>query len=109
MSRLPNAWQLAQAPPPEPEAEEEFLNPPAVDPSEELAAVDDPMEPEADRINVNEASKLLLVSLPGIGPKSANDIIKHRPYTSVDEMIEKASLTRLDEADIAIITNSVTF
>lgn len=104
---LPNAWRLKnretrrsvpRSPLP--------LTPPAVDPSEELAAVD---EPQADLINVNEASKADLVSLPGIGPASADAIIRNRPYESVEEMIEKASLTRLDENDVAIITNSVSF
>lgn len=79
---------------------------PAVDPSEEL---EDVVEPQAELINVNEAAKADLVALPGIGPASADAIIRNRPYSSVEEMIQKASLTRLDENDIAIITNSVSF
>ncbi|MEL6263872.1 MAG: helix-hairpin-helix domain-containing protein [Cyanobacteria bacterium J06626_6] len=60
-------------------------------------------------INVNTAAKSELVSLPGIGPASADAIIDSRPHESVQGMIESANLTRLDETDVDIITNSVGF
>jgi competence protein ComEA len=40
-------------------------------------------------INVNTASQKELESLWGIGPVYAQNIIEHRPYSSVEELLEK--------------------
>ena len=43
-------------------------------------------------ININTASQKELESLWGIGPVYAQNIIEHRPYSKVDELIEKKIL-----------------
>ncbi|MEM9152304.1 MAG: helix-hairpin-helix domain-containing protein [Cyanobacteria bacterium P01_F01_bin.3] len=106
MSRLPNAWHLTTVkaePPAEPAEDTGLADAPL------SAEADEPTAPNPDLININEASKTQLVSLPGIGPASAEAIIENRPYTSVENMVEKASLTRLDPDDINAIQAAVTF
>ena len=43
-------------------------------------------------ININTASQKELESLPGIGPVTAQNIIEHRPYSSVEELLQKKIL-----------------
>jgi competence protein ComEA len=43
-------------------------------------------------INVNTASTSELDSLPGIGPVYAQNIVEHRPYSNVDELLSKGAL-----------------
>ena len=38
-------------------------------------------------LDLNTASQAALEGLPGIGPAKARDIIAHRPYTSVDDLL----------------------
>lgn len=40
-------------------------------------------------IDVNHASESELNSLPGVGPVTSQKIISNRPYTSVDELVQK--------------------
>jgi competence protein ComEA len=40
-------------------------------------------------ININSASAKELDSLPGIGPVYAQNIIDHRPYSTVDDLVSK--------------------
>ena len=43
-------------------------------------------------ININTASQKELESLPGIGPVTAQNMIEHRPYSSVEELLQKKIL-----------------
>jgi competence protein ComEA len=43
-------------------------------------------------VNINNASSAELDSLPGIGPVYAQNIIEHRPYSNVDELLSKGAL-----------------
>ena len=40
-------------------------------------------------ININTATEAELVALPSIGPKTAKEIIKHRPYRNAQELQDK--------------------
>ena len=44
-------------------------------------------------VNVNTASAKELESLPNIGSLRAEQIIAHRPYTSVDELFQVKNIT----------------
>lgn len=43
-------------------------------------------------VNINTASQKELEGLPGIGPVYAQSIIEHRPYSTVEELVEKDAL-----------------
>ena len=43
-------------------------------------------------ISVNSASENELDSLPGVGPATAEKIIKHRPYTILEELVSKKAI-----------------
>ncbi len=43
-------------------------------------------------ININTASLDQLVSLPGIGQKYGQNIIEHRPYSNVQELVSKGAI-----------------
>jgi len=45
-------------------------------------------------ININLASQKELESLPGIGPVYAQNIIEHRPYSNVEELLTKGALRK---------------
>lgn len=45
-------------------------------------------------INVNTAGQKELEALPGIGPVYAQNIIEHRPYSNVEELLSKGALKR---------------
>ena len=47
-------------------------------------------------VNINEADAKLLDKLPEIGPKTAQKIIKARPFASIDELISKKALSQKD-------------
>jgi competence protein ComEA len=40
-------------------------------------------------ININTATEAELVALPSIGPKTAKEIIKHRPYRNAQELQDR--------------------
>ena len=44
---------------------------------------------QSRRVNVNTATQRELETLPGIGPKIALEIIKHRPYRNGQELQDK--------------------
>lgn len=44
------------------------------------------------RVNINTATQEELESIPGIGPARAEAIIKHRPYSSVEDLVTKHAL-----------------
>jgi competence protein ComEA len=43
-------------------------------------------------VNINTASQNQLESLPGIGPVYAQNIIEHRPYSTVEELVSKGAI-----------------
>ena len=43
-------------------------------------------------VNINTASQKQLESLPGIGPVYAQNIIEHRPYSNIGELVSKDAL-----------------
>ncbi len=45
--------------------------------------------PTSNLININEASEQELDQLPGIGKTTANKIINNRPYTTIEELLNK--------------------
>src|SRR4051794_27784944 len=49
-------------------------------------------EKQSLKVNINSATQRELETLPGIGPARAQSIIGHRPYKSVDDLIEKRVL-----------------
>lgn len=45
-------------------------------------------------VNLNTASRKELEDLPGIGPVYAQNIIEHRPYSSVEELVSRGVLKK---------------
>lgn len=45
-------------------------------------------------VNVNEASLSELDQLPGVGPVTAQSILDKRPYSGIEELLAKKSVTR---------------
>lgn len=45
-------------------------------------------------ININDASQKELEELPDIGPTRAQNIIEHRPYSTVEELLSRGALTK---------------
>jgi competence protein ComEA len=60
---------------------------------------------ESGPININSATVKELTSLKGIGRARANDIIKGRPYSNTDDLVERDILPRYvyDEIKNSII------
>jgi len=52
----------------------------------------DNIETTLSSVRINSATSSQLELLPGIGPVTANNIIKNRPYESIDELISKKAL-----------------
>lgn len=50
--------------------------------------------PATNGVSINSASSAELDILPGIGVKRAEDIIQNRPYTSLNELVERKVLTQ---------------
>lgn len=48
----------------------------------------------SDLININTASEKDLDSLPGIGPVTAGKIINNRPYVTINELLDKKTLSQ---------------
>ena len=59
------------------------------------------------RVNVNRAAQAELETLPGIGPKIAREIIKHRPYKNGQELQDKVK--GIGPKTWADLKNRVTF
>jgi hypothetical protein len=59
------------------------------------APTDDDVEADADAdgaeavIDINTASREMLVTLPGIGPKHAEDIVANRPYRAKLDLLRR--------------------
>lgn len=49
---------------------------------------------DSDRIDLNKASETKILTLRGVGKKTVETIIKHRPYKELIELITKAKLSR---------------
>lgn len=49
---------------------------------------------QSELINMNTADASLLDTLPGIGPATASKIIQNRPYSSLDELVEKKAVSK---------------
>ena len=47
-----------------------------------------------DLININSASEAQLDKLPGIGPVTAAKIINNRPYSTIDQLLEKKAVSQ---------------
>lgn len=47
-----------------------------------------------DLININSALESQLDQLPGIGPVTANKIISQRPYSTIDQLLEKKAVSQ---------------
>ena len=45
-------------------------------------------------VNINTATLKELDTLPGIGPVYGQNIIEHRPYSTVEELLSKAVLKK---------------
>jgi len=52
---------------------------------------DDEQSPESGRVNVNTASTKVLTTLPEVGIAKAKTIIKSRPYSVIEDLIEKVA------------------
>ena len=79
-------------------------------PAHETGAMAEPMaEPMAGQIDVNTATAEQLQEVKGIGPKKAEEIVKHRtdngPFKSVDEL---ANVKGIGEATVEKIKDAVT-
>jgi competence protein ComEA len=59
------------------------------------------------RVNLNRATQMELETLPGIGPKIAREIIKHRPYKNGQELQDKVK--GIGPKTWADLKNRVTF
>lgn len=55
---------------------------------------------EDGKISINSATATELESLPGIGPVTAEKIISNRPYSSVDDLLNKKSVGQAVFEDI---------
>lgn len=51
------------------------------------------MTPSSAKVSINKASALELQKVKGIGPVTANLIIKNRPYKSVNDLVTKKVLS----------------
>lgn len=51
------------------------------------------IQSEPSKIPINSASTTLLESLPGVGKVTAENIVNHRPFSSIEEMVEKKVVT----------------
>jgi competence protein ComEA len=58
-------------------------------------------------VNINTASQSELEKLDGIGPVYATNIIEHRPYSNVDELVKKGAISQkvLEKIKNAISVN----
>lgn len=84
---------------PSPAKEAAKVSPPA-GPATKMVSKDAPGKGPVGLIDINTADSKALETLPGIGPSTAQEIIKGRPYRSIDELakvkgIGKAKLDAL--------------
>lgn len=57
-----------------------------------LASAEEPTQTSVSIVGVNTASQKELEALPGVGEKRAQDIIAGRPYSSLDQLLERQIL-----------------
>jgi competence ComEA-like helix-hairpin-helix protein len=65
-----------------------------IGPMRNQAALAPRSSPEKPRININVATQKDLESLPGIGPKRAEAIIKARPFKTPDDLLKISGIKR---------------
>lgn len=63
--------------------------------------LDSKTAPSGARVDLNNASEADLASLPGISVGKAKQIIRHRPYTSIHDLVTSGVLTESQFDDIA--------
>jgi competence protein ComEA len=65
----------------------------------EAAQISSPNDSISNLININTASSKDLDSLPGVGPATAAKVINGRPYSSINELLDKKIISdkALDE------------
>ena len=71
---------------------EQTLQKSANDPSGGYDVIQGVSDTVSGVININTANQKELESLPGIGPVYAQSIIEHRPYSSVEDLLNKEAL-----------------
>lgn len=59
-----------------------------------LPAATSALAAASSKVNINNASAAQLDALPGVGPARAKNIIKGRPYASLDDLVKKKVLTK---------------
>ena len=82
----------AAAAPQSPKAETKPAKAPAT--SEKAQTKAAPAKLPAGPVDINTADQKTLESLPGVGPKTAQEIIKGRPYKTVDELSKVKGISK---------------
>lgn len=62
--------------------------------SDDLAQSADAPASDAVKLDINSATEAELDTLPGVGPATAKKIIGQRPYATLDDLLEKKSVTQ---------------
>ncbi|MFM2169914.1 MAG: hypothetical protein RI957_143 [Verrucomicrobiota bacterium] len=56
--------------------------------AKDLIGIDNAKAPQGKRVDPNSATRSELTGIPGIGEKSADEIIKHRPYRRAEDLLK---------------------